>query len=135
MTARNVIVVASQTATSRELLEALRERAAQAPTRFTLIVPDAPHDDGQLPPAQRLAEAVEHLTEHGLEVRGVLGDPNPVTAVREVWDAAGYDEIVVSTFPLAQSRWLPAGLPQRVADATGGPVAHVVARTEAHAAL
>jgi hypothetical protein len=116
-------------------VQALKERAAREPTRFTLIVPGTPHDDGHLPPDQRLAEAVEHLREQGLDIAGVVGDPNPAVAVCEVWDPNRYDEIVVSTLPLNQSRWLPAGLPQRVAQMTGAPVSHVVAHGEVHLQL
>jgi len=135
MTGRNVIVVASRTATAPELVEALKERAAREPTRFTLVVPGTPHDDGHLPADQRLAEAVEYLRAQGLDIAGIVGDPNPVFAVRELWDPTRYDEIVISTLPLRQSKWLPAGLPQRVAQVTGAPVTHVVAHGEVHLQL
>jgi hypothetical protein len=38
-TARRVLIVAYRTAATPALLEAVRDRAARAPVRFTLLVP------------------------------------------------------------------------------------------------
>ncbi len=133
---RNVIVVANKTATSDELVDALRARAAQQATRFTLVVPSTPHSDDHVPSEQRLEEAVAHLQSAGLDVVGMLGAADPVAAVDELWDPKRYDEVVVSTLPLNTSKWLPAGLPERIRETTGAPVAHVVsqpASSPAHA--
>jgi hypothetical protein len=125
---RNVIVVANKTATSDELLDALRSRAAAEPTRFTLVVPSTPHSDEDIPPEQRLDEAVQHMRAAGLEVSGLLGAADPVAAVDELWDPKRHAEVVVSTLPLSTSKWLPAGLPERIRQTTGAPVTHVVSQ-------
>jgi hypothetical protein len=125
---RNVIVVANKTATSGELVDALRARAAQAATRFTLVVPSTPHSDDHVPCEQVLEEAVAHLQAAGLDVTGTLGAADPVAAVSEIWDPKRYDEIVVSTLPLSTSKWLPARLPDRIGQSTGAPVTHVVSQ-------
>ena len=52
----HVLVVANLTATSDELLAALRERAAQAACRFTLLMPREGADSDA-----RLAEALEAM--------------------------------------------------------------------------
>jgi hypothetical protein len=66
-----------------------------------------------------------------LEVVGKLGiDSNPMFALTEEWDAAKFDEIVISTFPSGVSHWLNLDLPQRVARLTDAPVEHVVARSQ-----
>lgn len=125
---RSVIVVANQTATAPELVDALKERAGTGPTRFTLIVPGTPHDDGRVPAEQRLGEALAELRGHGLDVDGHVGCHDPVVAVNDEWSHGAHDEVIVSTLPLNASKWLPAGLPERVAQVTGAPVTHVVAR-------
>jgi len=124
---KNVIVVANQTATAPELVDALKGIAGEEPTRFTLIVPGTPHDDGRVPPEQRLDEALKELSGHGLEIEGHVGCHDPVVAVSDEWSRGSYQQVVVSTLPLRTSKWLPGGLPDRVAQVTGAPVIHVVA--------
>jgi hypothetical protein len=120
----HVLVVANVTATSEELLAALRERAARGACRFTLLMPrGAP--DAEL----RLKEALDALRAAGLEqVSGQVGDPDPIVAVMEAWDPMQYDEIVVSTLPTGMSRWLGLDLPRRLEKLTSVPVHHVVSQ-------
>lgn len=124
----SVIVVANQTATAPELIDALKGLADTQPTRFTLVVPGTPHDDVRVPPEQRLQEALAELRGHGLQVEGHVGCHDPVVAVSDEWSRGVHQQVVVSTLPLNTSKWLPAGLPERVAQLTGAPVTHVVAR-------
>src|SRR5512133_2071337 len=107
----SVLVVANVTATSKELVDALKERAATESATFSLIVPAV---GGRAAADARLGEALAHLREHGLEVDGSVGDPDPLVAVTEAWDPKRYDEIIVSTLPPDVSKWLGAGLPHRV---------------------
>ncbi len=125
---KNVIVVANKTATSDELVEALRERAQREATQFLLVVPGSPHSDDHVPCEQRLAEALEHMRQAGLQVTGTVGAPDPVAAVQELWDPRRYDEVIVSTLPLGTSKWLPARLPERIQRITDAPVTHVEAQ-------
>ena len=125
---KNVIVVANKTATSDELVEALRERASSGPAKFTLVVPGIPHSDDDVPCEQRLTEAVAHIRAAGLDVTGMIGAADPVLAVREIWNPARYDEVIVSTLPLGTSKWLPARLPDRIRQMTDAPVTHVVSQ-------
>jgi hypothetical protein len=123
---KKVLVVANVTATSDELRQALVQRAQQAPVAFTLLVP-ATRAGGELAAAQRkLATAVQRLRQAGLEVEGTVGDSDPLVAVAEAWDPRRYDEIIVSTLPMRISKWLHAGLPERIFRLTGAPVTHVV---------
>jgi hypothetical protein len=127
----SVLVVANVTATSEELLEALRERAARDSCRFTLIVP-AP---GVGPPGREaaektLAEALDHFRAAGLQVEGAIGDHDPIAAVTDKFDPQKYDEIVISTLPTGVSKWLQVDLPHRIERTTGVPVTHVVAEPQ-----
>jgi hypothetical protein len=123
---RNFLVVANVTVTSAELLGEMTARAERQPTTFTLIVPATPFGGGRRAALQKLEEAIRQLREKGLEVDGSVGDADPIVAVTEAWDPKLFDEIIVSTLPLRFSKWLHAGLPERIERLTGAPVTHVV---------
>ena len=124
----NVLVVANLTATSRELLEALKARAERSPIRVTLVIPaHGPGLGGKQAVRGRLDEALEGMRAAGLEAEGVVGDADPMEAVAECFDPARHDEAIVCTLPGRSSKWLQFDFPHRVARFTGVPVTHVVA--------
>ncbi len=126
---RNLLVVANVTATSPELLDALRARAharAQQGLSVFLVVPATPFGGGRSTATEQLHAAIAALREAGLEADGAVGDADPFIAVAETWDPKRYDEIVVSTLPMKFSKWMHAGLPERISRLTGAPVTHVV---------
>lgn len=118
----NVLVVANRTLDAPELEAALTARTRQSPTRFTLLVPAT----GGTAARENMEAACARLRDAGLELDGAVGDPDPMVAVKEAWDPAKYDEIVISTLPTGASHWLKFDLPQRVERMTGVPVTHVV---------
>jgi hypothetical protein len=124
---RNVLVVANVTATSEELVTALKARAAGEPSSFTLIVPATPFGGGRAAAREKLGEAVKLLLAAGLQVDGLVGEADPIIAVTEAWDPKRYDEIIVSTLPTGSSKWMHAGLPERIGRLTGAPVTHIIA--------
>jgi hypothetical protein len=117
----SVLVVANVTATSEELLAALREREERGACRFTLVMPRSGTGAGE-----HLDAALEKMRASGLRVGGRVGDPDPVVAAMDVWDPMEFDEIVVSTLPTGVSRWLGLDLPHRLEKLTGVAVRHVV---------
>jgi hypothetical protein len=124
----SVLVVANVTAASDELLGALKERAERGACGFTLLVPATGGGKAGREAAQDVLEkALERMREVGLEVKGMVGDADPVIAVHDVWDPMRFDEIVISTLPTGASRWLAVDLPHRVEKFTGVQVQHVVA--------
>jgi len=125
---RSILVVANVTATSEELIDALRFRSEKAPASFTLIIPATPFGGGRSAALEKLAEALDQLRDAGLEVEGSVGNADPILAVTDVWDPKRYDEIIVSTLPMRFSKWLHAGLPERIGKLTDAPVTHVVSR-------
>ncbi|HWD65258.1 MAG TPA: hypothetical protein VG405_08790 [Solirubrobacteraceae bacterium] len=125
---KNVLVVANVTASSEELLAALSRLAEGTTSQFTLLVPATPFAGGREAAQSALDMALSRLREAGLAVAGQLGDPDPCLAVSEIWNPREYDEIVVSTLPLGSSKWLHAGLPERIGRLTGAPVTHVVSQ-------
>jgi GABA permease len=122
---RSFLVVANVTATSGELIEALKQRA---PARFTLVIPATPFGGGRDAAAAKLEEALEQLRAAGLEADGCVGNADPILAVTDAWDPKRYDEIVVSTLPMRFSKWLHAGLPERIGKLTDAPVTHIVSQ-------
>ncbi len=121
----SVLVVAHRTAATPALLDAVRDRAAPGDVRFTLLVPNSPRGlhrvvDPEDTDPQSARDALDHalplLSEAaGAEVRGVIGDANPLSAVEDAVNAGGYDEIIISTLPRTVSRWLRLDLPHKVA--------------------
>ncbi len=123
---RNVLVVANVTATSRELLDALARTAEREPCSFTLLVPATAAGGGFEVASQQLSEALTQLRDMGLVAQGAVGNADPIVAVSEIWNPARHDEIIVATLPLSSSKWLRAGLPERIGRLTGAPVTHLV---------
>lgn len=123
---RSFLVVANVTATSEELIETLCARAKREPASFTLIIPATPFGGGREAALQTLERALEQLRAAGLEAEGRVGNGDPILAVTDAWDPKRYDEIIVSTLPMRVSKWLHAGLPERISRLTDAPVTHVV---------
>ena len=138
----HVLVVAHQTAATRGLLDAVRERAQRGPARFHLVVPQQsrgmhklvdPEDTG-LDEAQRVLElALPKLTvEAGSEVTGSVGDAEPLSAIQDAVNLGNFDEMIISTLPLGISRWLKLDLVSK-ARGLGLPVTHVAAANKVEA--
>jgi hypothetical protein len=130
-TPAKLLVVANRTADSDELHAALVRRAQDGPVDVTLLAPAAwevvdPHG-GRQSAWRRLNAALTRLAADGITARGVVGDPDPLAAVRAIWDAERFDEVIVATLPQHLSRWLGLDLPQLVEQLTGLPTRHVVA--------
>ena len=126
----HVLVLGSQTVVGEPVLEAVRERAAQSPAEFTVVVPADP------PGAERrVRQTVAQLRAAGIEATGHVGDPDPVCAVVNALHAEQVDEIILSTFPGSTSGWLRRDVIGRIRRHTQVPLRHVVVeRAEAEAA-
>jgi len=137
-----VLVVAHQTAATAPLLDAVRERAAQGPVSFHLVVPRQPHgldkvadpeDHGSEEAERALADALPKLSAAaGQEVTGSIGDQEPLMAIQDAINLGSYNEIIISTLPLGISRWLKLDLVSK-ARGLGLPVTHVLAPDGAEA--
>src|SRR5271170_6971993 len=102
-----VLVVAHKTAATQPLLDAVRDRAQQGPSVFTLLVPNPAHglhrvvdaqDQGSGEAKAVLDRALPLLSEAaGGGVQGIIGDPDPLAAVHDAVNLRGFDEIIIST--------------------------------------
>ena len=137
MSQARVLVVAHKTAATPALVEAVRERAAQGPAHFTLLVPALAHglhavmdpEDASTEEAEATLElALPLLSEAaGSEVEGMIGVSEPLAAIQDAVNLHGFDEIVISTLPTRVSRWLRLDLPHKAAG-LGLPVTTVTAK-------
>ena len=125
---RKILIVAHRTAATPSLLERVRERAAEGPCRFTLLVPRPLLDADTDETAITLELAIPLLEQAaGSHVAGLLGDADPYHAVTAALAGGGFDEVIISTLPARVSRWLHLDLPARV-ERLGLPVTVVTAR-------
>ena len=130
---KTILVVANETLGGKELLDAVRERA-DSDTRFILAVPQNKpgaglviYDDAVFDAAQvRLDLALEVVHGDGIRAIGEVGDPDPFSATLDAVREFHPQEIIISTYPATRSGWLRRDLIERVSDATGLPVTHVV---------
>lgn len=125
------LAVANRTASGDELLDALKARANTQDQKhehlFVVVVPQEGGDGGATRRARtRLSLVLGRLREAGLTAAGMIADPDPYTATMNALQSFRVDDIVISTFPGAKSGWLRADLIERIRNASGKPVEHVV---------
>ncbi|HTX32053.1 MAG TPA: hypothetical protein VMD09_11745 [Solirubrobacteraceae bacterium] len=131
--ARTILVVANETLGGRELLEAIKERASDD-VRFVLVVPQnktraglVVYDESVFEAAQvRVDLALEVIRDMGIRAIGEVGDSDPYSATIDAVREYNPEEIIISTYPESRSGWMRRDLIERVADATGVPVTHIV---------
>ncbi len=120
------LVVANQTLATEELIAHLTEKAQAGPRRFIVC---APVDSGNGPDLKagrdRLRSLIRSLRERDIIAAGFIGDPDPFTAIMNALQTFFISEIVISTLPETQSKWIEKGLIERVRRASGRPVEHV----------
>lgn len=130
-----VLVVANETLGGRALIEAVRTRVEQGDVRFVLCVPQnrpraglVIYDDAVFDAAQaRVDLALGFVHSEGIEAIGEVGDPDPYTATMDEVGEHRPTEIIISTYPETRSGWLRRDLVDRIRQASGVPVEHVVA--------
>ncbi len=126
------LAVANRTASGNELLEALKAKADQfsEPGRRQLFIVVVPQEGGEGQAARRartrLKLVLDRLRVRDLYAAGMIGDPDPFTAIMNAVQYFRVDDIVISTFPETKSGWLRTDLIERVKRATGKAVEHVV---------
>ena len=125
--AAHVLVLANVTASSGDLIDAIRQRAEKGPIDVTLLMPgQGPGLAGREAVRGPLDDALAAWREAGIEADGICGDADPMDAVAETWDPRRHDE-VSSRRCRARARAGSRATCRRVARLTGAPVTHVVA--------
>jgi hypothetical protein len=135
----NILVLANQTLGGTSLLEAVRHKAQAGDARFFVVVPqnrprhgNVVYDEAVRDAAQlRVDLALSFMREQGIHGQGEVGDPDPFNAAMDAIPLYGVDEVLVSTLPVTSSGWLRRDLVERLRDASGLPVEHVVVDPDA----
>jgi hypothetical protein len=93
--------------------------------RHTLGDIDEPkHEAGQ-----RLERALKTLRDHGIEVSGEVGDPDPVQAAQDALLKAPADEVLIFEHCEEQSKWYEEGLLEKAQEGIEPPLRVVVVET------
>jgi uncharacterized membrane-anchored protein len=129
-----ILVVANKMEATKALIDAVRERAATAPARFFVLVPNPanlPFDRNSAATAggEKVLEQVLPLIKEqsGVEVEGrVANSPNAYDDIVAALDSGEYREIILETPPSHFSHWLHVDLSQRIAH-LGYPLTTVTA--------
>ena len=130
-----ILVIANETLGGQALIAAVRERASEGDVRFILCVPQnkprdglVVYDDAVFDAAQaRVDLALEFVRAEHIDAIGEVGDADPYTAAIDAIHEYRPDEIIISTYPETRSGWLRRDLVERVRQASGVPVEHVIA--------
>jgi hypothetical protein len=134
----NILVMANETIGGSALLKAVKDRDAKGDAKWFLVVPQnrprhgtVIYDEAVRDAAQvRVDLARDLLKDEDIKVTGDVGDEDPFTAAMDAiadWDI---DEVIVSTLPSTSSGWLRRDLIERIGQASGLPVEHVVSDIE-----
>jgi len=130
-----VLVVANETLTGNELVDALRRRAERGDIRVLVVAPVTQpgqgyvvyRDSRRASAGRRLDRTLSSLREAGIPAHGAVFDDDPLTAVKDVLASEHVDELVVATHPETKSGWLRRNLLDETRRAAGErPVEHVV---------
>jgi hypothetical protein len=130
-----ILVVANETLGGRKLRELLDQKAKVNPSlQIRLVIPQSRPRRGSVIYVQsvrdaaqvRLDLALSVLEELGFEATGEVGDSDPFHATMDAIAERKPDEIVISTLPATASGWLRRDLVERVAEASGIAVQHVI---------
>jgi hypothetical protein len=133
-----VLVIANETVASPAVIDALRNRAAEADTLVTVIAPVSEPSRGHVvyedtrraSAGRRLEKTLDLLRQSSMRAQGFVVETSPVQAVK---DAIAQlepppSEIIVSTHAPQRSGWLRRNVVTEIEKAAGGvPVRHVVA--------
>jgi hypothetical protein len=129
------LVVAHKTSSGEELIDRLTAKAAGGERHlFIAVIPQqdrsgAAHREARI----RLGTMLERLDAAGLLSAGMIGDPDPYTAVINALELFKVDDVVISTLPKERSGWLRSNLIERVTSSAAVPVEHVVVTLDSNA--
>lgn len=134
---RKILVVANETLTGDELLDAVRQRAGDRAGLVVVIAPvNAPREGyvvyentRRAAAGRRLDQTLARFREAGIHAMGYVVDSDPLTAVKDAIAMEEPDELIVSTHPEAKSGWRRRNLLEEIRKEAGAlPVEHVVSQ-------
>ncbi|MDX6515019.1 MAG: hypothetical protein QOH73_685 [Gaiellaceae bacterium] len=135
-----ILVVANETVGGGTLREVIAQKAEGYDEEVLVVVPalNSPlkhwvsdEDGARVLAQQRLDESLARLREHGVNVRGEIGDGDPLQAIEDALRTFGADEVIISTHPEGRSHWLERGVVGAARDRFAVPITHVIVDLEA----
>jgi hypothetical protein len=120
----HTLVVATQTVATPDLVDRLKERAADRPHRYTIICPQT-DDVSEAEIVGDLAATLAELYRADVDATGQPMSPDPFDAVKNAIEHYRIDEVLISTFAGEGSRWLEDDLIGRVREITEKQVEHI----------
>jgi hypothetical protein len=120
----HTLVVATKTVAAPDLVNRLKERAAAAPHRYTIVCPRA-DDVSEAEIVIALASTLAELYRSDIDATGQPMSPDPFHAVKNAIEHYRVDEVLISTFAGETSRWLEEDLVGRVREITDKQVEHL----------
>jgi nucleotide-binding universal stress UspA family protein len=128
-----ILVLANETAEADTVLDVI-ERSAGADANVLVVAPalnsrlrhwasdeDAARDLAK----ERLQRSVEQLHAAGVDATGMIGDADPLQALRDALAWFPADLLIVATHPAGRSNWLATNLVERASRHYAGPILHV----------
>jgi hypothetical protein len=137
---RRLLVVANETVGGGELLETIRRKAEGTATKVLVVVPAlstpirhwaSDEDEARAAAERRLERSLARLRRAGLDVRGEVGDADPLQAIDDELRTFGADEIVIATHPEGRSNWLERNVVADARERFRTPITHVVVDLDA----
>jgi hypothetical protein len=135
-----VLVIANETVGGPELRFELERRAGERLLRVLVVAPalnspvrtwTSDEDDARAAAQARLDRSLASMRAVGLDVRGEVGDADPVQAVEDAVRTFRPDELIVATHPEGRSAWLEQGVVDKVRERFALPLTHVVVDLDA----
>jgi nucleotide-binding universal stress UspA family protein len=131
-----ILVLANETADTETLLEVI-ERSAGGDANVLVVAPalnsrmrhwTSDEDAARGQAKQRLQRSVEQLNAAGVDATGMIGDADPLQAMRDALAWFPADLLIVATHPAGRSNWLATNLVERASRHYAGPILHVTVR-------
>jgi hypothetical protein len=129
----HMLVVATQTVNSKDLVDRLKERARERPHRYTFICPRSGTISRE-EVSSRLAATLAEMYRNEIDATGQPMSPDPYHAIENAIEHYRIDEILISTLKGEKSKWLEEGLIEKVQHLTDKPLEHIESGTEPAAA-
>jgi hypothetical protein len=120
----HTLVVATKTVATPDLVNRLKERAADRPHRYTIVCPRS-DDVSEAEIVRDLAATLAELYRAEVDATGQPMSPDPFQAVKNAIEHYRIDEVLISTFAGESSRWLEDDLIGRVREITEKQVEHI----------
>jgi nucleotide-binding universal stress UspA family protein len=137
---RRILVLANETLGGFALRREITHRMAGEAAEVYVVCPAlnvsklkhwvSDEDEARRQAQERLKEVLARLRREGVDVRGDIGDADPVQAMEDALRLFPADEAIISTHPPGRSNWLERDVVERSRQRFPLPVSHVVVDLE-----